>query len=101
MGDPCNQTGTLEVLEYRMESVEKSMEKISAAVQVIAESTAKMVATSEGLERAFVEIEKLQKTVLDLQLQLPLIAESSAWVKRGVVGVVGIVGAAAFKLVFL
>lgn len=101
MSAPCNQAGSLEVLEFRMDSVERSMEKISAAVQVIAESTAKMVATSEGLERAFVEIEKLQGTVLSLQLQLPLIAETSAWVKRGVVGVVAIVGAAAFKLVFL
>jgi hypothetical protein len=114
MGDPCDKAAEIGHMNGRLESVEKLMDKLAGAVEVISESITKLVGleqahteTRSALERAFKEIEKLQledKAINDkivaIQIQLPLIAEGVTWIKRGVISTVGVVLLAGAKIVF-
>lgn len=105
-----------DVIEYRIESLEKALDEISRAVQSIAETTAKIARLEErhtetraALERAFNAITKTRDEMHEcerrvdtrlarLEKDMPAIKETSTWIKTGVLVLVGAVLFAAIKV---
>lgn len=94
-----------ELMEYRMDAVERAVEKIAEAVERIASSMAQIAQlevrhaeTREGLERAFAEIAKLQEEnkalegrVVIIERDIPSLKEARGWAITAVGIVVGVV----------
>lgn len=103
------------LIEHRLSAVERAVEKIAEAVQVIAMNTTQIAQlevrhteTRDGLTRAFDEIEKLQagdvkadERLKLIEVEMPGLKETRNWVTRAMVGVVGFVGLAVIGLVVL
>ncbi|MFT3964122.1 hypothetical protein [Propionivibrio sp.] len=105
-----------DVVEYRIQALEKSIEEISRAVKSIAETTEKIARleerhseTREALERAFSAISRtrdemkglekdIDRRLRSLEADMPAVRETSGWVKAGVISLVGLVLFAAIKL---
>lgn len=107
--EDCN----IDIIEHRIGAVEQAVERISLAVQKMAESTAKLVTleerhaeTREGLERAFRSIEQrehehdsLVDRVMTIEVAMPGLKEVRSWVIRGVLSIIGVIGMAMLMMV--
>ncbi len=101
------------VLEHRLNSVERAVEKIADAVQEIASNTTQIAKlevrhaeTRDSLERAFDEIGRLQGECAKfddrlkvIEVEMPGLKETRALVMKGILVVLGVVALAVIGLV--
>lgn len=103
------------VIDHRVTALEKSVDRITEAVQQIAEST-NMIAqvelrhaeTRSALKRAFAEIETMQAAigrvddrVKGIEIQMPSLNDARQIVQRAMYGVLTVVGLAIVGLVIV
>jgi hypothetical protein len=94
------------VLHYRVALMEKAVQEIGLALggiretlQTLATLEVRHTETREAMTRAFASITGLDARVDAIEKALPLLQETSKWVRLGVIAVVGMVGTAAIKIV--
>lgn len=94
------------VMEYRISSLEGSVNEIKSAVksidaslQVLSRLEQRHAETRDGLERAFSELSDHETRVRLIETEIPTTKLIRGWVIAGVIGGVGMMGIAMLKLV--
>lgn len=94
------------VLEFRVNTLESTVNEIRAAVKSI-DSSLQVLArieqhhqdTRDGLERAFSEITDHETRIRLVETEMPTVKQARTWIFSAVAGVVVIVGTAVVYLV--
>lgn len=99
--DEVNQTlaGTEALTQYRLTMIEKTLEQIADNLSKLASLEQKHLETREALERAFSTIEKHDGRLRVMETEMPTLTLVRGWIIMGVVGILGLLGVAVFKLV--
>lgn len=101
-----------QVIEYRVGALEEAIKQISLAVKTIAENTSQIASlellhaeTQNALKRAFDEMARIEERretlagrVATIETELPLLKETSRWIKGGIVTVAAVVILSAIKM---
>lgn len=95
-----------EVLEHRVTRIETDVTEIKNAVKSIAESLRTLallemhhVETRDGLHRAFTEIEKIERRIRDIEINMPTLKLTSGWVIAGLLAAAGALGAGVVTII--
>lgn len=95
-----------DLIERRLDVVERAIEEIRDATRSIAESVSKIVLleerhaeTTRALERAFGALKEVEHRLREIEVELPGLREVRRWVLGMVFGVLGAVGTAVLALV--
>lgn len=90
--------------EARLQTVERSIEKIEASVSKIADSMAliarleeRHAITREAVERVTDQIDNIDGRLVAVEIVVPMLKEARGWLIAGVLGVVAAVGSAIFQ----
>ena len=93
-------------IENRVSNLERDHASIRDAISGIERSLEALVRleerhaeTRESLMRAFTLCERLESRMMQVELQMPALNETRAWVVRAILGTVTIVGSALIYLV--
>lgn len=88
-----------ELTQYRLTMIEKTLQAISDNLTKLASLEQKHIETREALERAFNQLEKHDNRIGKMEIEMPTLKLIRGWVIMGVVGILGLLGVALFKLV--
>lgn len=88
-----------EVLEYRVNALESSVNEIKDAVKGIDRSLNSLclleerhIETKQALERAFGKLEKQDGRIQEIESNMPSLKEVRDLIKKGILGILAIVG---------
>lgn len=84
--------------QYRLTMIEKTLQAISENLTKLASLEQKHIETREAIERAFNALEKHDTRIKSIETEMPTLQLVRGWVITGVVGILGLVGMMAFKL---
>lgn len=86
------------LMAYRLDLLESAVRDISSSLKSIESTLAKHADTKNALDRVFGEVKAVGERVTKLEHAMPVLTLTSNWVRTGVVGIVTLVLAAAWKL---
>jgi hypothetical protein len=98
---PPEENVRLALLEDAVRRLAESQHEISESLKQMVRLETCHVETREGLNRAFIEMEKMDERLREVEQALPELKTTSRWVKWGVIAVVATAMATVGKLVFV
>jgi chromosome segregation ATPase len=107
MAEPFDDTVTLRILNFQLEQQKEELKQIREALKQIAEAFNKLALLEEKHNtiqsfagRMSDRIDGFEDRIREIEKQQPIDQLVGKWVIGGVVGVVGLVAAAAFSFIF-
>lgn len=91
-----NEPGSL--TQYRLGMIEKTLEAIRDNLTQLAQLEQKHIETREAVGRAFEQIESHDTRLRNVEQEMPTLKLVRGWVVSGVIGIVGLLGVALFRL---
>ena len=88
-------------VEATLGEIRDAMRAVASAIERLTRLEERHAETRTALERAFTAQERLDARVTTIERQIPVLELTSAWVRRGVLGVLAAVGLALLGLVVL
>lgn len=95
MTDPINNA---ELVNYRLEMIEKALTSISKSLEQLATLEQKNHETNQALGRAFKAIESQDDRIKKIELEMQTLTMVRGWIIAGVVGCAGLLGMTLFKI---
>jgi hypothetical protein len=89
----------LRVVERDSSDIKSSFRRIEEYLQTLTRIEEKQVGFGESVARSFKEIEKLERRLISVEIEIPALKEVRGWIITGVLGVMGLVGIALLALV--
>lgn len=86
-------------IEGAVEEIRDAIKAMASAIVDIAKLDMKHSETSNGLGRAFAELEKQDERISKIEVSLPVLKLTSGWVISGTIAVVALVGTAVIVMV--
>jgi chromosome segregation ATPase len=86
-------------VEATLGDIRDAMRAVASAIERLTRLEERHAETRTALERAFTAQEKIEERVADIELKIPVLELTSSWVRRVVLGVLGVVGLALLALV--
>lgn len=84
--------------QYRLGMIEKTLEAIRDNLTQLAQLEQKHIETRDALGRAFEQINAHDNRIRTVEQEMPTLKMVRGWVVSGVIGIVGLLGVALFKL---
>jgi len=97
MGD---RRGAAALMDYRVSQLEEAFKQVAETLKSMDRTLTSYAETKSALDRAFTKMTAIESDILAIKLALPVLKLTSSWVRMGVIGVVGLVGAIAVKIIF-
>lgn len=101
-------TGPQELIDFRLAALERGLEAntavlrdVSLALNRLAVLEEKHLETREAQGRAFARIEDHERRLQAIEVALPQLKEIRAWVVRGILAGLGMIGLGVAKLVLI
>lgn len=90
--------------EARLNTVERSIEKIESSVAKIADSMAliarleeRHAITREAVEKVVTQVDAIEGRLVAVEIVIPMLKEARGWLIAGVLAIIGAVGSAIFQ----
>lgn len=98
LDDKTHQENADTLTQYRLKMIEETLQKIADSLERLATLEAKHLETRDAVGRAFERIDSTDARLHRIELEMPTLKLVRSWVIAGIVGVVGLIGAAIVKL---
>lgn len=90
----------IERIATDVSDIKEEMKRIAAGMERIARLEERHVNSSEAIARAFTRIENHERRLVQLEVEVPITKMVRNWVIMGVLGVLSLLGAQVFTIVF-
>lgn len=87
----------LNTVERSIEKIETSVAKIADSMELIARLEERHAVTREALDKVAKSVESIDGRLVAVEIVVPMLKEARGWLIAGVLGVVAAVGSAIFQ----
>jgi hypothetical protein len=87
-----------DITSYRLEMIERTLESLAENIKQLTTLEQKHLETRESLNRSFKAIAAIEERTRAIELEMPTLKMVRGWVLAGMVGILGLLGIAIFKL---